>query len=358
MGLMNKRTLLLGGLAVAAVAGALKNRERVAGLIGSRSSASEPPSPSSATYAAPEQTRTPVPDEPAPAPEPSNYDLAGPAENTATKLPAPEPQVTGGGGIDEEAEEAAAAAEAAAIGGQAPDYAGTELGEPASEETAPVAEAGGGESEGQEQAEALLADNAEPAAGDPIDAERRIQDVADRQEQPAAGETVEPLVREDPRAEAEQAALGTDRPAQGLPERGFVAEDQGVTDTSATTREDVEAGAEPEPTAPADTGGTEGDASTGALGGGQASFFAGGKGSETAEPETASPEEAETAEGAGAGLPDQGAADAAERAASETPAEQKSSAVWEPAEKKKDEDAGQDDDTGEWQTWSGRAVDP
>lgn len=356
MGLINKRTLLLGGLAVAAVAGALKNRERVAGLIGSRTSGSEPPAPESAAYTAPEQTRTPVPDEPAPAPEPSNYDLAGPAENTATKLPAPEPQVVGEGGIDEQAEETAAAAEAASIGGQSPAYAGTEPGEQAEPEVAPLAEAGGGESEGQEQAEALLAENAEPAAGDPIDAERRIDEITAQQENPAAGETVEPLVREDPRAEAEQAALGTDRPTQGLPERGFVAEDQGVTDTDATTREDVEATWAPEPaaTAPAEKGGAQGDPSTGALGGEQSSFFAGGKGSETAEP--APPEEAASAEGAGAELPDQGAAEAAERAAAETPAEQKSSAVWSPADKEETDD-GQDDDTGEWQTWSGRAVD-
>ena len=69
---------------------------------------------------------------------------------------APEP-------IDEAAEEQAAAAEAAAIGGSAGnEYAGNELGEPATEAERPLAEAGEGVAEGQEQAEAELEENAGP----------------------------------------------------------------------------------------------------------------------------------------------------------------------------------------------------
>ena len=391
MGLINKRTMLLGGLAVAAVAGALKNRERVAGLIGVRSSGAEPPAPADADYAAPEQTRTPVPTEPAPAPEPSNYDIGGPAANTSTSVPAPEPQVTGRGGIDEAAEEAAAAAEAAGIGGPVADYAGTELGEPADEAERPLMEAGEGAAEGQEQAEAMLQDNAEPAAGDPIHGQRQIEDVieaagaADRgeelegiQTEPPRGETSglgsQPAVRgtgapsatsgatsaysssEAERAEgratepadAGEAATGSGSEPAGAtgpetsvgggdsraagperaagdpdpgPETGKVP-DQGVTEPGATTRDDVPR--EPAETAPAEEGGPSGDATTGPAGGDQASFF--------------SPE----AEG-----------DPDEQRPTETPPEQKSSAVWAPPES-----GGQkNEDDDEWQTWSGRASD-
>jgi hypothetical protein len=175
---LNAKTLLLGGLAVAAAAGALKNRQKVAGLLGARSSVPEaPPQPTG-----PRAT-------PAPAPVPSNYDAPGPPENTATPVPAPEP--VDAGGIDEAAEEAAAAAEAAAIGGPAPEYTDFERAH-ADEELRGVLEGGGGESEGQELAEAALIDNAEPAAGDPIDAERQIDEIIEQQEDPFAGEIVEP----------------------------------------------------------------------------------------------------------------------------------------------------------------------
>lgn len=263
MGLMNKRTLLLGGLAVAAVAGALKNRERVAGLIGVRTGASEPPRP--------EPAASPPPERPAAPPAPANYDLSGPAANTATPVPAPEPLVHGEGAIDERAEEEAAAAEAAAIGGSAPEYAGLEPGELAGEAERPLMEAGEGDSEGQEQAEADLRDNAEPAAGDPLEGGRRIEATIEAADDPFAGERLEGTVSEPPRE--------------------------------------------------------------------QTRFFAGGKGDEGGgEPE----------EGPAAGLPDENAAEAAERAAEgETPPEKKSSAVW----------SRGDDDTGEWQTWSGRASD-
>src|SRR4051794_28042147 len=147
------RNLVIGGLAAAAAAVALKNRTKVAGLIGARSTEPEP-------------YRPPAPS--TPAPPISNYDAPGPPENTATPVPAPEP-VIHEGGIDEAAEEAAAAAEAANIGGEVPAYAPSTLGETVDEEDRPLEEAGEGIAEGQEQAEAELADNAEPAAGDPIE---------------------------------------------------------------------------------------------------------------------------------------------------------------------------------------------
>jgi hypothetical protein len=162
--IFSARTLVLGGLAIGAAA-ALKNRTKVAGLIGARSSAPEAyPRPSEAPVGA-------VAAEPGPAPAPavSNADAAGPPENTATAIPAPEPVVhEPGGGIDEAAEEAAAAAEAANIGGPAPEYAGDEPGEPVADAEIPLEESGEGVSEGLEQAEADLADNAEEApAPDP-----------------------------------------------------------------------------------------------------------------------------------------------------------------------------------------------
>src|ERR1051325_5431511 len=120
------RKLLLVGAAVVA-AGIFLKRDKVAGLLPSRT---EPYSP--------------------PAPGPSNYDAPGPVANTATAVPAPEPQMPPT--IDEAAEEAAAAAEAANIGGQVSDYAapeGTTV--TADEAMRPLMEAGQGESEGQEQ---------------------------------------------------------------------------------------------------------------------------------------------------------------------------------------------------------------
>jgi hypothetical protein len=90
-------------------------------------------------------------------------------------VPAPDPVVPEA--IDERAEEAAAAAEAANIGGPAPDYAtGSEPGTPAPEQDEaerPLAEAGEGESEGAEQADADLTTAAEPKEDKPGEGEWR-----------------------------------------------------------------------------------------------------------------------------------------------------------------------------------------
>src|SRR3954464_7594820 len=131
------KVLLLGGAAVAAGAVAYLKRDRVAGLLPSR---------------------TQSPSAPPPPPAPSNYDAPGPVANTATPVPAPEPQIHPAG-LDEQAEIDAAAAEAANIGGAPTEYAGP-AGERATEEWRPLAEAGEGESEGLEQAEAELVENA------------------------------------------------------------------------------------------------------------------------------------------------------------------------------------------------------
>jgi hypothetical protein len=171
------KLLLLGGAVVAAGAAALLKRDKVAGLLPSRSGE---PAPSAA---------------PAP-PQPSNYDAPGPVANTATPVPAPDPQEPEA--IDERAEEEAAAAEAAAIGGSVSDYAGSELGEPADEAHRPLAEAGEGESEGQEQTESELAANAEYRDSAPSDAERQIEDTIEQAGQPQTGETPEPLDFEGP----------------------------------------------------------------------------------------------------------------------------------------------------------------
>ena len=102
--------------------------------------------------------------------------------------------------IDEAAEEQAAAAEAAAIGGSAGnEYAGSELGEPASEAERPLAEAGQGVAEGQEQAEAALEENAGPADEGISDAERQIDETIEAADNPAVGETPEAVTpTEDP----------------------------------------------------------------------------------------------------------------------------------------------------------------
>ncbi len=95
--------------------------------------------------------------------------------------------------IDEAAEEQAAAAEAAAIGGSAGnEYAGSELGEPATEAERPLAEAGEGVSEGEEQAEAELETNAGPGDEGMSDAERQIEDAIEAADNPAVGETPDP----------------------------------------------------------------------------------------------------------------------------------------------------------------------
>jgi predicted lipid-binding transport protein (Tim44 family) len=129
-----------GAAAVAAGVAGFLGREKVAHRLPSRSPSPTPP--------------------PAPAPpQPSNYDAPGPAVNTATPIPAPDPHGEPPATIDEAAEEAAAASEAGAIGGDPSGYAGSEPGEAADEPSRPLAEGGGGESEGQEQTEAGLAES-------------------------------------------------------------------------------------------------------------------------------------------------------------------------------------------------------
>ena len=95
------------------------------------------------------------------------------------------------GRIDEAAEEAAAAAEAANIGGTVSDYAGpADL--PATEAERPLAEAGEGEAEGQEQAELDLERAAESSEG-MSDAEHQIDDTIEQAANPLDGETIEPV---------------------------------------------------------------------------------------------------------------------------------------------------------------------
>src|SRR5215218_7544766 len=206
------KLLLIGGAVVAAGAAALLKRDKVAGLLPSRSGQ---PEPSAA---------------PAPPPQQSNYDAPGPVANTATPVPAPDPVAPEP--IDEQAEEAAAAA-AAAIGGTSSDYAGSELGEPASEAERPLAEAGEGESEGQEQAEAELAANAEYRDAGMTDAERQIEDTIEQADQPQTGETPEPVDLEGPASSGGEPESGQ---AQGTflpPEPPATAEatDQTAADT-------------------------------------------------------------------------------------------------------------------------------
>jgi hypothetical protein len=182
---MSRKLLLFVAAVLAAVV--LLKRDKVAGLLPSRGQADEPPTPHT--------------------PGPSNYDAPGPVANTATPVPAPEPAQPGP--IDEAAEEAAAAAEAANIGGTVSDYAGP-AGERADEAERPVAEAGGGESEGQEQAEDELRSAAEPTAPGMSDEQRQIEDAMDQAANPLAGEQVEGLASPD----------DTARDAEPLPPAG------------------------------------------------------------------------------------------------------------------------------------------
>ena len=159
------RKLLLVGAAVVA-AGIFLKRDKVAGLLPSRTEPYSPPSPG-----------------------PSNYDAPGPVANTATPVPAPEAQEPAA--IDEAEEEAAAAAEAANIGGSVSDYVGPD-GEVATEAERPLAEAGEGESEGQEQAEDELRSAAEPSDGMSPE-QAQIEDAIEQASNPAEGETPEPI---------------------------------------------------------------------------------------------------------------------------------------------------------------------
>ncbi len=166
---MARSKLLLLGAAVVAV-GVFLKRDKVAGLLPQRAETYSPP-----------------------ATGPSNYDAPGPVANTATAVPVPEPYEPEP--IDEAAEEAAAAAEAANIGGTVSDYAGpADL--PATEAERPLAEAGEGEAEGQEQAELDLERAAESSEG-MSDAEHRIDDTIEQAANPLEGETIEPVAPAD-----------------------------------------------------------------------------------------------------------------------------------------------------------------
>ena len=150
-----------------------------------------------------------------PPPGPSNYDAPGPVANTATPVPAPEPQQPEA--IDEAAEEAAAAAEAANIGGAVSDYAGpSDL--PATEAERPLAEAGEGEAEGQEQAELDLREAAAPTAPGISDSERQIDETIEQAANPLAGEQLEGVrPAEDPRGDAEAVPPAQAPPAEPPP---------------------------------------------------------------------------------------------------------------------------------------------
>ncbi len=167
-----KKALLIGGVAAAAAAAALLKRDKVTALLPGRSD--EP--------ATPAETYTPPPV--------SNYDAPGPVANTATAVPVPPAQESPT--IDEAEEEAAAAAEAANIGGSVSDYAGPD-GEYATEAEAPLAEAGEGEAEGQEQTELELRDAAEGNEDDGLSPEEaQINEAIDETANPLGGEQVEP----------------------------------------------------------------------------------------------------------------------------------------------------------------------
>jgi hypothetical protein len=171
------KALLLGGAVVAAGAAVLLKREKVLALLPGRSDEPAPPPPA--------YTPPPV----------SNYDASGPVANTATAVPVPPAYESPA--IDEAEEEAAAAAEAANIGGQVSDYAGSELGETATPEDLPLAEAGEGEDEGFEQAEDELRDAAEGAEDGVTPEQHQIEDAIEAQSDPSAGETTEPVTPPD-----------------------------------------------------------------------------------------------------------------------------------------------------------------
>lgn len=245
--LLSARTLFIG-LAAAAAYKLRNKQEQVTELAGqvkdtalqakdsAQSATASPsvPEPAPAPAEAPDGVAANEPG-PAPAPPVANLDVAGPPLNTATHVPAPEPQVhEPEGGIDEAAEEAAAAAEAANIGGTPSDYPDPE--DPsleADEAMRPLEEAGEGYNEGQELAESDLIENTEPAAGDPIEGGRAIDDVIELQDEPLSGERGEALEQmglatED---EPEQEARDLGEPeAEALPELAPDPDDEVVID--------------------------------------------------------------------------------------------------------------------------------
>jgi hypothetical protein len=166
-----RKALLIGGVATAAAAAVVLKRDKVTALLPGRGDEPAPPEPA--------YTPPPV----------SNYDAGGPVANTATAVPVPpayeEPT------IDEAAEEAAAAREAANIGGSVSDYAGPD-GDPAAPEEIPLAEAGQGEAEGQEQAEAELRDATEDREPGLSPEQAQIDEAIEQAHNPLASEQVEP----------------------------------------------------------------------------------------------------------------------------------------------------------------------
>lgn len=185
---LDKRTATAGAAGAALVGGLIAG---IAGAVKSRRSTPEtsqtplaPPVPAVESPAGPD----------VPAPSVANYDAPGPVGNTATPLAAPavDPDHVASEGLDEEAEIAAAAAEAAAIGGPDPAYASTDPSLFADDAERPLIEAGEGEAEGMEQAEADLVDEVSdpygPGAG-VTDAEFQINQAIEEQDDPFAGET-------------------------------------------------------------------------------------------------------------------------------------------------------------------------
>jgi hypothetical protein len=309
----SRGTLLAIGGAVAAVGvAALLKRDKVAGLLPSRSGEPEPPAPAP--------------------PQPSNYDAPGPVANTATPIPAPDPQGERPA-VDESAEEAAAAAEAAAIGGTASDYAGQELGEIAGEAERPLAEAGQGEAEGQEQAEAALADNATYRDAGADDAERRIGDAIAEAGQPQSGETPEPL-----------AAPGggiSGRPYSGLDEEGETpGEEPSSADATAT---DDAAG---------DSSSADATKTDDAAGGGDSSSADAAKTDDAGAGREPSSADDTTTGGDEPSSPDATAADDA------TAANERSSPDAPDASDDSPAATGEESGGDEWRTWSGRSVNP
>ena len=278
------KLLLLGGAVAAAGAVALLKRDKVAALLPSRTGEPEPYTP----------------------PQQSNYDAPGPVANTATPVPAPDSHEQPPPAIDEAAEEAAAAAEARAIGGTTSDYAGVEPGEPADEAHRPLAEAGEGESEGDEQSDADLETNAEFRDDAPSDAERQIDDTIEEAGQPSEGETLDTV---EDRTDEPSASSEDEPDAQGsfLP-----------PEPPAGT---VDASRESEPAEDAASGGAASDETLADTPGGGISGrpFAGLD---------------DKPEGEGEG----GDAPAAEQPAAEGGSDQ--------------------DDSDDWRTWSGRSVNP
>jgi hypothetical protein len=359
-GKFGRAALLLGAAAVAA--GVLLKKDKVTGLLSSGSQ-----QPADTGWA------------PAPATGPSNYDAPGPVANTATPVPAPEPEVlTDTGAIDEAAEEAAAAAEAANIGGTVADYADIrDEDQVADEADRPLAEAGQGTSEGQEQAEAEL----EAAAGEPLvgasDFGGSIDDAIEEAAQPYAGERLEapaePLTPEadvppapeptpaeafsepaaaEPIAEPAEAfsepAAAEPTPAEPTPAEAF-------SEPAATEPPPAEPAlppVEPEPVAPPKPPEPEPT--------GQIPFGEGALGETPGVPQTEEPAAAEPPaepEGEPQITPAAPQSGWQPPAPPEPPTEVQEPSP--PTEEKKLPDEDDDDDDGDdWRTWSGQAIKP